>query len=557
MRGLRVVCVVLAGICLLGLFSKEASDTDFWWHLKTGQYLLEQKQPPDPDPFAFTTALKPPATAGEAQVRRFNLTHEWLAQIPMYLFYRAGGIAAVVFARAALLAAMCGLVGWLAWRRSGNEYAGIAAAFASSSVAAIFAADRPALVTFFFVSLFLAILDQRKYLWALPPLLLLWANMHGGFFLGWLILAAYSVDAWFTKDKDRKRLWMISAIAVLGSGLNPNGFNVIGTLLLYRQSALTSTLIEWQRPYLWGPPYAFDILLYSAAAVLVVSWKKVRWADWILFIAFAAAALLAFRNIILIAIFSPVLVAAYWTWPLKIPRVIYQWATPVVLLIGLGWGISQGSFFEFRSAAWALPDGAANYLRDHRPAGPIFNTYEYGGYLIWRLAPQSKVFIDGRSLSETVYSDYRKILYNENAPPMQLSGPRAQLLDQYSVQTVVMNGLEYVTGYSYPLAFALGNPASTDWQLVYDDAHALIFQKNPPPGTQVYPNKALRVVNHMDAECAAHIEHAPEQPMCARQLADLWLRTGDPARAKKMLGIYLAHISGDRAAEQKFLELSR
>ena len=87
---------------------------------------------------------------------------------------------------------------------------------------------------------------------------------------------------------------------------------------------------------------------------------------------------------------------------------------------------------------------------------------------------------------------------------------------------------------------------------------ALIFEKNPPQGTQVYPDKTLRVVNHMDTECAAHLEHEPDQPMCARALADLWLRTGDPARGKKMLALYLMHADGkDEIAEKKFAELSR
>jgi len=382
--------------------------------------------------------------------------------------------------------------------------------------------------------------------------------MHGGFFLGWVILAAYSTDAWHSRASDRKMVWIASGVALLVSGLNPNGFGVIATLLLYRQSALTSTLIEWQKPYLWGPPYAFDILLYAAAIVLAASWRRVRIADWILFASFAAAALLAFRNIILIGILAPVLIAAYWPWHFKLPRTVYRWAAPALLIAGLALGIFQGVFFKFRPASWALPEQAANFLREHPSTGPLFNTYEYGGYLMWRLAPERKVFIDGRALSESVYKDYRAILYNEGAQPMQMSGPRAQLLDHYGVRTIVMNGLEYVTGFTYTLALALGNPAVTDWQLVYDDAQTLIFEKNPPEGTQIYPDKTVRVIDHLDTECSAHIEHAPEQAMCARQLADLWLRTGDPVRAKKMLGLYLSHAPAkDEAAERIFAQLAR
>src|SRR5689334_11445699 len=71
-RWLTIAALALGAICLLGLFSNEAGDTDFWWHLKTGQFIVERHTLPVPDPFAYTTALNPPANAGEAQVRHFN-----------------------------------------------------------------------------------------------------------------------------------------------------------------------------------------------------------------------------------------------------------------------------------------------------------------------------------------------------------------------------------------------------------------------------------------------------------------------------------------------------
>src|SRR5260370_7359014 len=74
---------------------------------------------------------------------------------------------------------------------------------------------------------------------------------------------------------------------------------------------MTATLLEWHRPCLWGPPYAFDILLYTAALGLVLSWRRVRLAHWALFVAFAGASLTAFRNVPLIAFLAPVLIGAY------------------------------------------------------------------------------------------------------------------------------------------------------------------------------------------------------------------------------------------------------
>ena len=68
---------------------------------------------------------------------------------------------------------------------------------------------------------------------------------------------------------------------------------------------------------------------------------------------------------------------------------------------------SWGNAFQLRAAEWRYPAGAADFLLAHHVAGPIFNTYEYGGYLIWRLWPEQRVFIDGRSLSESLFPGLR------------------------------------------------------------------------------------------------------------------------------------------------------
>ena len=61
--------------------------------------------------------------------------------------------------------------------------------------------------------------------------------------------------------------WLVTACAIAGSGINPNGFGVVSTVFAYHRSPMTANLIEWQAPSLWGPPYGFNILLYAAAVV--------------------------------------------------------------------------------------------------------------------------------------------------------------------------------------------------------------------------------------------------------------------------------------------------
>ncbi len=553
-RWFRPLLLALAAVLLVGWFSPEISDPDFWWHLKTGQYICEKHALPVPDPFAYTTAMARPAYAGEERTRDFNLTHEWLAQALFYLIYRAAGFGGVVLFRAVVLTAFCALAGLLAWRRCGGFYGGLAAAFATAGVAAGFAVDRPYLVTFLLLAATLAILETRRLVWLLPPLFLIWANCHGGYFLGWVVVGAYSAEALFLAWRKRplpgaRRLWIVSAVSVLASGVNPNGFRILQILLYYRSSYMTSRLLEWGAPRLW-PPGEFAVLLWGAAAVLVWARRRVRLVDWLLFVAFAVAALSAQRNTFLIGFLAPVLIASYFPWKPRVP-VFAPYAAAALVVGALGWGIAGGSFFQLRAAEWKYPAGAADFLLAHHVTEPLFNTYEYGGYLMWRLWPQERVFIDGRALSESVFMDYARILYNHDSS----GGKSAQeLLEGYGIEAMVLNSFEYTNGLVYVLAPALADPMQTDWKLVYSDAQAVVFMRHPPAG--IAPLDSLRVLDHMEEECGLHLEREPQYPGCARALGQVFARVGDLARARRWIGVYLAHAHRpDPEAEQEYQRL--
>ena len=532
--------LAIGALFLLGLFSTEISDPDFWWHLKTGQYILTHHRLPAPDPFAYTTATAAPVSPDEAATRQFNLTHEWLSQAIWYVVYSVGGFGAVVLWKALLLTALCACTGWVAWRRTGSAMWGVAAALGAAALAVNFDRDRPGILSYVFTAGFLAIFESRKRLWLLPVLAVIWANCHGGFFLSWIVCGAYTAESLLRRAPDTRRVLAMSGLAIVLSGLNPNGYAAIATVLRYRQSPLQSTLIEWSRADLWGPPYAFDLLLYGAALALLLSWKRVRLADWLLFAAFAAAALTAFRNEMLIGLLAPVLIAAYFPWKRPLPS-----ATPIVVGVllagGVAWGTVRGEFFQLRAAEWRYPSGAAAFLADHHIQAPIFNTYEYGGYLIWKGQP---VFIDGRALSESVFQDYRAILA---APPNDPA--RATLLAKYGIGAIVVNAFEYNAGTLYPLVLAL-----SDWKLVYEDPQALVFVRDLPPGMTALD--AGRLYDHLDAECRLHMAHDPDLPGCARTMSDYFLKSGQLARARRALELYLEHpYPGDTEARRVYMQL--
>jgi hypothetical protein len=546
----QILTVALAALFLFGLFSSEIYDTDFWWHLRTGQYIVETRSLPALDPFAWTTAGARETYAGEAGTRRFNLTHEWLAQTILFGVWRIGGFPGVVAMRALSMTAVCGLVGWMAWRRRKNFWVAIAAAPAAGSVLAALAFDRPYQATFLFLAITMALMETRRWRWLLPPMFLVWANSHGGYFLGWVVLGAYCVESLVRRERDR-RLWIVSAACVLVSAVNPNGLAVFRTLFEYRQSFMQSKLLEWTPPQLW-PLSWFSALLLAGAAAIALRWRKVRPADWLVFLAFAAASLTAQRNVFLTALIAPVVIAAYAPWPFRLPRV--PTAFPALLIAGgLVFGIVRGNFFQFGVAAWRFPAGAADFLLRHRVTGRLFNTYEYGGYLMWRLWPQKRVFIDGRALSESVFQDYARILYNHDESDGQPSGEA--LVERYGIDTIVMNTFEPSGGTVYVLAPSLAAPNQTRWKLVYQDAQSLVFMRNPPAG--VAPLNSLDVFAHMEAECDLHILHEPQYTRCARSLGQIFARIGDFPLARKWVAVYLQRPHPpDPQAEEAWQRLS-
>src|SRR5215471_7407296 len=99
---LRPVLLASTALLLLTWFTGEIGDTDFWLHLMTGRHTLEHRALTVPDPFSYTSNIDSPQYPGEAKTRYFNLTHEWLAQIAMYVIHSTAGFPGMVLVRAVL-----------------------------------------------------------------------------------------------------------------------------------------------------------------------------------------------------------------------------------------------------------------------------------------------------------------------------------------------------------------------------------------------------------------------------------------------------------------------
>jgi hypothetical protein len=534
----RPAILALAAILLLGLCATEFADSDAWWHLKTGEYIWQHRALPVPDPFAYTTYMGKTAYAGEENIRYFNLTHEWLSQAIGYAVYAAGGFPGVILFRALLLAGFCAVVGLIVYRRTEAFYRALIAALLAASVAIRFRADRPFVITSLLLAVTILILDRwdrrpsPRLLWVLPPMFLVWSNLHGGYFIGWVPLGVYCLESLLRKVPwaKSKPLWLASIAAILASGVNPNGFRAILVPLVYQGSAMQSALAEWQHTAFWEPD-GYSVVLFLSAIVLIWRRRDVRLSDWMLWGLFAAASIWAVRNVILIGLMGSVAIGSYIPWKRAVSRTA-EFVTAALLVAGVGLGIARGDVFQLRPALWKYPSGAADFLRDHQITGRIFNTYEYGGYLMWKLGPERQVFIDGRALNESLYPDYQQIANYADAPGGKTV---EQLLAQYGFDVILMDGFEYTSGKPYLLAAALSDPSQKEWKLVYQDAQAVVFLRKLPPGVQ--PLNSLEALTSMESQCTIHLQHDPAHPGCAAGLADLFQKIGDPVRASKWAGV--------------------
>jgi len=537
---LHPVLIGLAALLLLAWFTGEIADTDIWLHLKTGQHTLETRALTVPDPFSYTSNLPTSGYAGEAITRYFNLTHEWLAQIVMYLVYTAAGFPGLVLLRAAVLIGFCGLVGLMAYWRSGHFYRGLAAAILAGAVAINFQQSRPFLVTFALLALVMAILESRRGMWLLAPIFLFWANCHGGFFLGWVIMGAYCAEAlilrWQKKPvAGERQLWLVTPLCFLISGLNPNGFRVIQILFFYRNSPLQASNLEWQYPAFWQPS-PFSFLLFGTAVALAIGWGRTRPVDWLLFAIFAPFSLLAVRNTIFMGIFGPILMAALLPSPKRAMPVIAEYAVAGVLAVWAVWQAAAGGAFQLRAAEWQLPSGAADFLQAHHVTERMFNTYESGGYLVWRMWPMQKDFIDPRGLSEEAYADYRRILFNADSAGGKSA---AELIEKYGIQVLVLEGFDRFSGKVYLLPAALADPRQQEWKLVYSDSKGVVFMRHPPAGVQ--PLNSLEALGSIELQCREQVQHDPAKPRCARGIGELYAQIGNAGRARQWLQFYLDH----------------
>jgi tetratricopeptide (TPR) repeat protein len=216
-----LLLLMLSAAFLLGC--QQLSDADFWWHLRSGQFILEQRKIPTVDPFTFASADRP------------WVDLSWLFQVTLAVAFAAGGVPGAIVMTAAVCAAAIAVVLILRDRRAPSWLAAVCWLPALALMSARFV-PRPEIFSVVGMALYLTILlkaDSTPALaWLLPGIQVLWVNTHGLFVLGPIILVAYLADRVARSvqgigEPDRKQWWVhlggASVLVVIACLVNPYG----------------------------------------------------------------------------------------------------------------------------------------------------------------------------------------------------------------------------------------------------------------------------------------------------------------------------------------------
>jgi hypothetical protein len=464
------------------------TDPDFWWHLQTGQYIVANRAIPRADIFSHTFAGK------------LWVTHEWLTEVIIYAVFRVAGLGGLTLFFSLIITVAL----WLVYRRCARHaphpfVAGAATILAALAVAP-FRGVRPQMLALLLTSLWVALLENylreanRRALWWLPPLMLLWANLHGSFALGLALIAIYgagaALDGWHAGDSRREVWRKLRPLALAGVvcaalvAVNPSGLKLYAyPLETLRSPAMQKFIEEWFSPnFHLGHAQPFAALLLLLLAFLALSPQRPRLSEILLLAVAVYAALRSWRNVSLLAVVAAPLLAEHaWHWltaqswgrwlakpepPAAGREVKIKILLNVLLLVAQGGALAVRFVHVLRGQAAAeaqtFPVAALAAMQQHNLPGPLFNEYGWGGYIIWRYYPQRPVYIDGRA---DVYGDEFLREYVKTANGVK--GWRDPL-ERYGVNTILIKP-------DGPLASLLRQ--DKDWRLVYEDQGAALFTR--------------------------------------------------------------------------------
>lgn len=430
--------------------------------------------------------------------------HHWGSGALFFLVWRVSGFAGLHIFFAALSAAAFLLFFFLAKKEASAGIAGIIA------IPAVFLLAertevRPEVLSYLFCGVFIWVLAswrERPVLWrllaALPIIQLLWINSHIYFFLGPGIIAAFLTDQCVRDRRNRRAITGLAAAFLASAAATlANPFGIAGALApftIFKNYGyrLAENQPVWFMERIIRDPNFLIFKIVFAALVLsflarLAKKREVDWAYLLLALGMSAMAWLQIRNLALFGLFSlPIIssnvaAAGARDWARHEKKLVFAALMGVtLLLIPSFFGHIQRSFPYWRQFGLGLQrndSASADFFKQNGLRGPLFNNYDIGGYLIFHLYPQERVFTDNRP--EAYPSDFFQNAY----VPMQENNEAWKAASAtYGFNAIFFSWRDMTP---WGQRFLISRVNDPQWAPVFVDDNAIIFLKQTPANQPV------------------------------------------------------------------------
>lgn len=473
LRDVLFLCIFLA-VLLLGPRMLNA-DGDLPRHILMGRIILESGSIPTTDVFSHVVQGAP------------LVPHEWLAGVVFHLIHSMLGLEGVLLLAALLLALAFTMIYEESLRGSQQRLAALALTAWGAAVSSLHWITRPHLFTMLFFALYLIWANrlqqgELKHTWRFPMTMALWANLHGEFIAGLLVLGAYGAgwvwDRLFAvlkpPVKTGKQLALAFFSSLLVTLINPVGLHAWETVTGYINNRyLMSRIHETNPPDFTQAPFLVLLALLGTSIFLLATQKERLSSGQAFALAgFSIMSLLSARNVHLYGVAAPLLLASTLAGR-QLPSLIQKiesllarveislrgWAWPLVTTLLVGSLLISGVFgSQNRFAPAKFPVQAVDWLEENPQQGKMFNAFDWGGYLLLRLWPEQLAFIDSQT-------DVHGQVTREYETVITLADGWQATLEQRQVQWAILPP-------DWPLAQAL---LAEGWHQVYRDDTATIL----------------------------------------------------------------------------------
>ncbi len=476
--GFSILCTMV--VAILAVSISEVHSFDVFWQLQSGKYMSQTHSFIRTDLF---TLMK--------DVPRSE--HTWLHSLFLYATYLLGGYAAISVLKGALVTATLGVLVWTA-RSRGASFSAISLMVPAFLLTSGGWLERPQLWTLLCFAIFVCSLESflRERSWQilwLMPLAVFWGNAHAGAVLAVAILCAYlvgeSAQAIWEKRFRRAGIPKLVALFVgvfVAGIINPYpslllssllGANNMGASFVHAKNMDWTTTTFQQEPLFF---YAVGV----ASVVVLLGWRKIRLSDLCLMVGLAIMGMNLVRHIPffymgLLAICPAYLDVAVKPLQKRMSKPFASIGSVAVLCVASGLFVwlylpTYNVYGAFNTGlrSWHYPIEATEFVKRHKLPKNIYNTYDWGGYMAFKLYPDYLMFWDGRQNSAEMF----KIGWNAMAgqPDWQ------RTFDKFEVKTIVTRASTIDTGQKYPLLDRLR--ASPDWALIFTAESSMVFVRS-------------------------------------------------------------------------------